>query len=158
MTLKNDNQRVGSTFKDQELVDLEKKEHTVDKSSSSSRNNIRSNYINNINENNDVNKDKIRINSKVTNINEGDKGSNEKSERYVVTIGYDIKIDNTITLGKNDPMRTVLNEALYVKEDSQYSVPLQHGIILAEQNDSEQYNNPVMSSNKKLTLNKKHQL
>ena len=51
-------------------------------------------------------------------------------------------------------MRIVLNEGLNVEEGSQYNVPLQHNISQAEQNDSEQYNNPVVSSNTNITLNK----
>ena len=82
----------------------------MNKSYSSSRNNIRANNIENIKKNTDVNKDKIRMNSEVINIKEGVEAINEKKERYVVAIREDIKSDSKITLGKSDLRRTGLKE------------------------------------------------
>ena len=117
LPLKNDNQRVVRIVEDKELVDMVRKEQRVDKSYSSSRNNIRANNIENIKENTDVNKDKIRMNSQVINIKEGVKAINEKKERYVVAIREDIKSDSKTTLGKSDLRRTGLKEELNVKEN-----------------------------------------
>ena len=101
---------MGIIVEDKELVDMVRKEQRVDKSYSSSRNNIRANNIENIKENTDVNKDKIRMNSQVINIKEGVKAINDEKERYVVAIRENIKSDSKITLGKNDLRRTGLKE------------------------------------------------
>ena len=79
VTLKNGNPSVGNIAKNKEMGDLEKHKHQVGKSSSYSNNNIRVNYIDNINENNVVYKCKITFQGEVTSINEGDEESNEKN-------------------------------------------------------------------------------
>ena len=61
VTLKNGTSSVGNISEDKEIGALEKHEHQVGKSSSYSNNNIGVNYIDNINENTVVHKDKIII-------------------------------------------------------------------------------------------------
>ena len=72
--------------------DIKGLKNHVGKSSRYYNNNIRVNYIDNIDENNVVHKSKMIIQGEVTSINEGDEKSNEKNESYVIVIEDDIEM------------------------------------------------------------------
>ena len=80
MTLDKNKPIVGSNDECQEFVELGNQENKFDEISSSSSNNVREHDIENINEKNEDENDKVTINDDVVNINEGDEENNEENE------------------------------------------------------------------------------
>lgn len=56
--------------------------------------------------------DKVIINDDVSNINKGDKESNEENERYIVDAQDDNKVVSNITFGNDDLMsdKAIIND------------------------------------------------
>merc|ERR1712166_1174036 len=98
MTLDKGKPIVDSNDEYQDSVELENQENQFDEISSSSSNDVREHDIENINEKNDDENDKVTVNDDVININEGDEENNEENERSVVDTEDDNSAVN-ITLG-----------------------------------------------------------
>merc|ERR1712238_117969 len=122
--------------------------------SSSSSIDVREHDIENINEKNDDENDKVTVNDDEININEGDEENNEESERSVVDTEDDNSAVSNITLGNDDLMSNVLADELNVEEGSTYEASLQNDISPRKQDDSEQFEKSDESQNKNMTLDK----
>merc|ERR1712238_594103 len=137
-----------------ELENLENQENQFDEISSSSSIDVREHDIENINEKNDDENDKVTVNDDVININEGDEENNVENERSVVDTEDDNSAVSNITLGNDDLMSNVLADVLNVEEGSTYGASLQNDISPRKQDDSEQFEKLVDSQNKNMTLDK----
>merc|ERR1712166_410013 len=154
MTLDKGKPIVGSNDEYQDSVELENQENQFDEISSSSSNDVREHDIENINEKNDDENDKVTVNDDVININEGDEENNEENERSVVDTEDDNSAVSNITLGNDDLMSNVLADDLNVEEGSTYEASLRNDISPRNQDDSEQFEKSDESQNKNMTLDK----
>merc|ERR1711865_849079 len=154
MTLNKGKPIVDSNDEYQESVELENLENQFDEISSSSSNDVREHDIENINEKNDDENDKVTVHDDVTNINEGDEENNEENERSVVDTEDDNSAVSNITLGNDGLMSNVLADELNVEEGSTYEASLQNDISPRKQDDSEQFEKSDELQNKNMTLDK----
>ena len=154
MTLDKDKSIVGSNDEYQELVELWNQVNKFDEISSSSSNDIREHDIDNTNEKNDDENDKVTVNDDVININKGDEEIIEEHERAVVDTEDDNSVVSNVKLGNDDILRNVLDDVLNVEEGSILEASLQNNISLCKKDDSAPFEKSDESQNKNMTLDK----
>ena len=128
MTLDKDKSIVGNNDEYQEIVELGNQENKFDEIYSSSSNDIREHDIENINEKNDDENDKVIVNDDVININERVAENNEENERSVIDKKDDNSAVSNSKFGNDDLLSNVLVDVLNVEEGSTYEASLQNYI------------------------------